>query len=73
MKITIRAGTQAASCNEHGTFDSNIRPNIYSCEQEAEVVKSGYTPAKGYSKGYMWYVVRYWGGYSFVTSRDIIT
>lgn len=72
MKITIAAGTQASSCDKEGTLDHNIRPNVYSVARESEVVKTGTVAAKGYSRGYTWYVVKYFGGYSFVTDRDLV-
>lgn len=73
MIVTIAAGTQAAQCDKDGNFYNNIRPNVYSVARESEVVKTGYTPAQGYARGYTWYVVKYFScGYSFVTNHDLV-
>ncbi len=66
MTITIKMNTAAAKCNAEGIFSSNIRPNIYAMDKVSEVVKSGH------NGNYAWYVVKYYDGYSFVTSQDLV-
>jgi hypothetical protein len=71
MTVTVKMNTNAAQCNADGIFSSNIRPSVFFRETVTEVVKAGSAGARGFARGYKWYVVRYGAGYAFVTDRDI--
>jgi hypothetical protein len=66
MHVTVKINTHAAQTNRDGVFSSNIRPNVYFMDTVSKVVKSCYNGK------FMWYVVEYGAGYSFVTSQDLV-
>jgi hypothetical protein len=70
--ITVKMNTSAPQCDSDATFSRNIRPNVFFRETVCEVVKAGSAPARGFARGYNWYVVRYGSGYAFVTQQDVI-
>ncbi len=71
MTVTIKMNTAAAKCNAEGIFSSNMRPNIYVLDKVSNVVKTG-CAQEATGRAYRWYVVEYYGGYSFVTTQDLV-
>lgn len=69
--VTVKIGTHAQTCYADGTFCQNIRPLPFSMDMACEVVKTGTAPARGFARGYTWYVVKVFGSHVFVTDRDI--
>jgi hypothetical protein len=70
--VTVARGTEAQTCRADGSFHANIRPLPFTMDRACAVVQEGDAPARGYAKGYHWYVVKVFSGYVFVTEHNLV-